>query len=186
MNKCERCQKREASIIVTGDGQEQLCVSCFNDRLSKDLGVQLESMPEEIVVNDHSKTRRKFVVQQRLYPNGLFLEATEDIEYGYQFAVHGEIDCNQEELFQKLVEKVKHGVHKKFTKVGKFLNGQTYHSIIGDEVVGRIDHDERRSSEPMIVIDGQPYTWVQLGEMVKSYEGFQLQIKFFDMTDDVE
>jgi len=143
-------------------------------------------MPEEIAVNDYTGTRRNFTVQERLYPTGIFLEASENIEYGYQFAVHGELECNQTELFQKLVDKVKHGVSKRFTEVGEFPNGQKFHSIINDEVVGRIDHDEMSSSFPMIVIDGQPYTWEQLGEMVKSFEGFQFQIKFFDKTDDVE
>jgi len=186
MNKCDRCQDREATVIVTDDWQERLCLSCFNEMVSEEIGVQLESMPEEIVVNDYSGTRRNFMVQQRLYPTGITLEAVEDIEYGYQFAVHGEIDCNQKELFQNLIEKVKCGVCQRFTEVGKFPSGQTYHSIIGDEMVGRIDHDESSSSVPMIVIDGQPYTWEQLGRMVKSFEGFQLQIKFFDETDDVQ
>lgn len=186
MNKCDRCLDREASIILTDEGQEQLCGSCFNDMVSEEIGVMLETMPEEIVVNDFSGTRRNFTVQQRLHPNGIFLEATEGLEYGYQFAVHGELECNQKELFQKLVDKVKVGVSKQYTEAGEFPNGQTYHSIIDDEVVGRIGHDERKLSVPMIVVDGQPYTWEQLGEMVKSYEGFQFQMKFFDQTDDVE
>lgn len=186
MNKCERCQDREATIILTEDGQEQICVICFNELVSEEIGVMLEPMPEEIVVNDYSGTRRIFTVQQQLYPNGIFLMAAEDIEYGYQFAVHGELECNQTELFQKLVDKVNRCVSKRYTKAGEFPNGQKYHSIINDEVVGRIDHDEMNTSVPMIVIDGKHYTWEQLGEMVKSFEGFQFQMKFFDMTDDVE
>ena len=113
------------------------------------------------------------------------MEATENIEYGYEFAVHGELECNQTELYERLVDKVKRGVSKRFIKVGEFPNGQKYQSIIDDEVVGRIDHDEMSPSSPMVVIDGQPYTWEQFGEMVKSFEGFQIQMKFFDMTDDV-
>lgn len=126
------------------------------------------------------------MLQQRLYPNGIFLQAAEDLEYGYWFAVNGELECDQPELLEKLIEKVKSGVAKRFTKDGHFPNGQTYHSIIEDEIVGRIDHDENSQSVPMIVIDGKPYTWEQLGEMVKSFEGFQIQVKFFDETDDVE
>ncbi|MBT2689236.1 hypothetical protein J7I93_13670 [Bacillus sp. ISL-47] len=183
MNMCDRCQDKVATIILTDDWQERLCGDCFNDMVSAEMGVMLEAMPEEIAVNDYSGTRRNFTVQRRLYPNGIFLEAVADIEYGYQFAVDGELECNQSELFQKLIDKVKRGVSKRFIKVGEFPNGQKYHSIIDDEVVGRIDHDEMSSSVPMIVIDGQPYTWEQLGEMVKSYEGFQIQMKFFDMTD---
>ncbi|WP_179886470.1 hypothetical protein [Bacillus sp. es.034] len=48
-----------------------------------------------------------------------------------------------------------------------------------------MDYDEF-SSASVIVIDGKPYTWEQLGEIVSSFEGFQIQMKFFDMTDDVE
>lgn len=65
--------------------------------VSEEIGVMLETVPEEIVVNDFSGIRRNFTVQQRLYPNGIFLEATEDLEYGYMFAVHGELECNQTE-----------------------------------------------------------------------------------------
>jgi hypothetical protein len=186
MYKCDRCLDREAEINVTDEVQERLCNSCFNDMVSEEIGVMLEAMPEEIVVKDFSGTRRNFLVQQRLYPNGIFLEAAEDLEYGYQFAMHGELDCNQAELFQRLVDKVMAGVSQRYIKAGEFPSGQVYHSIIDDVVVGRVDHDEMDSSVPMVVIDGRPYTWEQLGEMVKSYEGFQFYMKFFDQTDDVE
>lgn len=186
MNKCDRCLDREATIIVTDEGQVQLCGRCYSDMVSEEIGVMLETMPEEVVVNDFSGTRRNFKIQQRLEPNGIFLEATETLEYGYEFAVHGELNCDQAELFLNLVDKVKIGVSKRYIEAGKFPNGQTYHSIIGDEVAGRIDYDEKGSTGPMIVVDGRPYTWEQLGKMVESYEGFQFQIKFFDKIDDVE
>ncbi|WP_377887510.1 hypothetical protein [Alkalihalobacillus sp. R86527] len=186
MNKCDRCRDREATILFTDDWQEWLCNRCFNKMISEEIGVTLETMPEEIEVNDHSGTRRNFTVQQRLYPNGIFIDATEGTEFGYQFAVHGELECNQTELFEKLKDKVQRGVAKRFTKVGEYPGGQKYSAIIDDEVVGHIDYDEMSSSTPMIVIDGQPYTWEQLGEMVNSFEGFQFQMKFYDKTDDVE
>lgn len=136
-------------------------------------------MPEKITVYDYAGTARNFSVQPRLYPNGILLEAAEDIEYGYRFAVHGELDCNQTELFQKLADKVEHRVSIRYTKTGKFPNGQKYHSIIANEAVGHIDHEEMSPSVPKVVIDGQPYTWEQFGEMVKSFEGFQFQMKLF-------
>ncbi|WLR55379.1 hypothetical protein LC048_24470 [Mesobacillus subterraneus] len=186
MYKCNRCFDREAKIIVTDEGQERLCNRCFNDMVSEEIGVMLETMPEEIVVNDFSGTRRDFTVQQRLYPNGIFLEAVEDLEYGYQYSVHGELDCNQTELFHKLVNKVKLNVSKRYTKAGEFRNGQKYLSIIDDEVGGRIDYDDSNPSVPMVVVDGRPYTWEQLGEMIMRFEGFQFKMNFFDQTDEVE
>ncbi|WP_439108359.1 DUF7713 domain-containing protein [Alkalihalophilus pseudofirmus] len=32
----------------------------------------------------------------------------------------------------------------------------------------------------------EAYIWDELGQMVKSFEGFQVQMKFFDMTDDID
>ncbi|WP_152446034.1 hypothetical protein [Bacillus sp. THAF10] len=58
-----------------------------------------------------------------------------------------------------------------------FPNGQKYHSIAEDELVGRIDYDDSNPSVPMVVIDGHPYTWEQLGRMAMSYEGSFLIIR---------
>lgn len=186
MNKCDRCQDKEATILLTNGGQERLCVSCYNEIMAEEVGVMLETIPAEIALYDFNGTSRNFMLQQHLYPNGIFMQAAEDLEYGYRFAVHGELECDQTELLETLIEKVKSGVSKRFIKDGQFPNGQPYHSIVDDELVGRIDHDENSPSVSMIVIDGKPCTWEQLGEMVKSFEGFQIQIKFFDETDDVE
>lgn len=88
MNKCDRCQDKEATILLTSDGQERLCVSCYNEIIAEEVGVMLETIPAEIAVYDYNGTRRNFMLQQRLYPNGVFLQAAEDLEYGYWFAVH--------------------------------------------------------------------------------------------------
>ncbi|MCT8137592.1 hypothetical protein H1D32_07430 [Anaerobacillus sp. CMMVII] len=49
-----------------------------------------------------------------------------------------------------------------------------------------MDYDEANEDKPLVSIDGKPYTWEQLGQMVRAYEGFQIQVKMADMTDDVE
>ncbi|QFT90843.1 hypothetical protein FIU87_19535 [Bacillus sp. THAF10] len=117
MKKCDCCQDREATIRVTGDWEEWLCLRCYNEEVSNELDVTLATMPEELAVKDYAGVRRSIHVHQRLHSNGIFLEAVEDIAFGYEFAVHGELDCQQAELFQKLVEKVKSGVSKRYTKV---------------------------------------------------------------------
>nr|WP_154676062.1 hypothetical protein [Bacillus dakarensis] len=38
---------------------------------------------------------RTFYVERPLDTEGIFLEAAENIEFGYKFAVHGELNCNQ-------------------------------------------------------------------------------------------
>lgn len=54
MNMCDRCQNREATIVLTDINQEHLCDRCFNEMVSEEIGVRLETMPEDIKVNDHS------------------------------------------------------------------------------------------------------------------------------------
>ena len=55
MKKCDRCGIREATIILTDVWQERLCDRCFNQVVSDEIGVKLESMPKEIEVTDNLK-----------------------------------------------------------------------------------------------------------------------------------
>lgn len=55
-----------------------------------------------------------------------------------------------------------------------------------DIIVGRLDYDETNENTPLVIIDGKPYTWEQLGEMIGAFEGFQIQVKMADMMDDLK
>ncbi|MCD8510410.1 MAG: hypothetical protein LRY73_11470 [Bacillus sp. (in: Bacteria)] len=187
MSLCDVCKKVEGKITISGEGERHTyCFDCHNEQMADELGVSLETQPKALSVTDFQGVRRDFAIIQHLDPIGISMEAEEHIEFGYQFAVHGELDCNQNELFQQLVDKVKHGVRKAYLKKGVFPNGQPMEYIKGDEVVGRIDYDEAGYATPMVVIDGKPYTWEQFGRLVSSYEGFQFKLKMYDSTDEVE
>ncbi|MBA2175373.1 hypothetical protein H0266_10755 [Halobacillus locisalis] len=47
---------------------------------------------EELVLQDAVGEWRNFGIHQHLSEVGLFLEEAEADEYGYQFAVHGELE----------------------------------------------------------------------------------------------
>lgn len=185
---CVRCGKREGQIVMKSDSPftEHMCFHCHNELMSEEINANLESQPESISIQDSQGISRHFKIVQRLLPMGIFIEAEETIECGYKFVVHGELDCDQSKLFQKLIEKIKQGVAVKHVKTESFPNGQVLNSFIKKEIVGRIEYDENREVMPLVIIDGKPYTWDQLGEMMMSIEGFQVQLKIFDITDDVE
>ncbi|MDC3418573.1 DUF7713 domain-containing protein [Aquibacillus salsiterrae] len=186
MGLCDVCNKNEVKITMAHtDGDERLCLHCYNEQMVDMLGVELESHLESFSVNDDTGVRRNFVVSQKLDPIGIFIEAKETIEYGYRFVVHGEVDCNQSELFQQLIDKVNHGVAKSYLTTSSSPSGFESESIIDDDVVGRLEYDGPDRG-PLVIIDGKPYTWEQLGDMVMSFEGFQFKLKMFDPTDDVE
>lgn len=187
INKCDRCKKQEATISLTPDsGYESLCMGCFNEMTSNDLELTLEKQPETISVQDHQGVSRHFKIEQRLLPIGLFLEAEETIRYGYKFAVHGELDCNQSALFQELVDKVKRGISKQYVKEHFFPSGHKLNSMVSDHIVGRIEYNEESEDVPLMIIDGRPYTWDELGKIMMSDEGFQLQMKIIDITNGAE
>ncbi len=187
MSKCEWCNQQEANIIMTyEDENEQLCLNCYNKQMEDELHVNLAPHPDSFSVKDANGKSRVFYVNARLDPVGIFMEAGEKVEYGYLFEVHGELDCDQAELYTKLVDKVKRGIATTYVVDHRFPNGQLIKSIKEDQVVGRVEWDPSNQDCPLVVIDGKPYTWEQLGQMVKSFEGFQIQLKMFDRTDEVE
>jgi hypothetical protein len=49
-----------------------------------------------------------------------------------------------------------------------------------------LEYDETSDGTPLIIIDGKPFTWEDVGKMLMAFEGFQIKLKMFDVTDDVE
>lgn len=187
MSICDSCKKQEVKIIMTyEDGKEHFCMACYNKQMETELNMKLAKQPDSFSVNDHIGQSRSFHVQIKLDPIGIFMEAEEQVDDGYSFAVHGELDCNQAELFAKLVDKVKRGIETTYVTEMGTPDGYQIQSIKDDKVVGRLDYDKWNEEGPLVVIDGKPYTWEQLGRLVRQFEGFQFQIKFFDRTDEVE
>jgi hypothetical protein len=187
MSMCERCKEREAMMILTREnGEDRMCLPCYNRWMEDELDFELEYVPEVFTVMDWSGKSREFSVSRRLDPLGIFLEAFEGKEDGYRFAVHGELNGDQEEMYYELVAKTKRGVTTSYIKASHFPTGEKVDTLRGDELTGRLLYDSTSSGEPMVVIDGKPYSWEQVGQMMRSFEGFQIQMKIFDMTDDVE
>lgn len=47
-------------------------------------------------------------------------------------------------------------------------------------------HAETSDGSPLVIIDGKPFTWEEVGKMLMAYEGFQIKVKMYDITDDVD
>ena len=177
MNTCSQCGKQDAMITLTTETEQRsLCRDCYNEVLSIELGVQLIDLPDSIIVKDSEGIRHYFYVRPELFHQGIRLEAGENDFYGYRFEVFGELDCDQEELFQKLYDKVKDGVSRKYINQKVLPGGHTYQTMPDDELVGRIEYNEEDPDVPLVIIDGKPYNWEEIGNMMRSYEGFQFHL----------
>ncbi|WP_462410369.1 DUF7686 domain-containing protein [Neobacillus sp. Marseille-QA0830] len=187
MNLCERCELAEAKIVLGMESiSMHLCSNCYNELMAEELDMKLEQLPDTFSWKDAQGMSRTFHVDRRIHPNGVYLEAAEANEFGYRFAVHGELDCDQLDLFTKLMAKTRKGLAKQHVGTNVYPNGHAYYSMIGDQIIGYIEHDETSDGTPLVIIDGKPFTWEEVGKMIMSYEGFRMKIKMYDITDDVD
>lgn len=188
MSKCEHCESKETKHVlsISKDNSLYLCSDCYNELMAEELGIDVEPMIDSFSLKDYQGTSRTFYVEKKLDPIGIFLEANENKEYGYRFAVHGELNCDQQELLNKLIAKARRGTRKQYVKEGVFPSGQRYNTLATDQIIGLLECDKASDRIPLVIIDGKPFTWDQLGKMLMSYEGFQIKIEMFDETDDVE
>lgn len=119
MYVCNRCDREGATIYLRSedkDGEELLCSGCYNEMLSKELGVALTDHPEPISVRDKGGESRQFTIEKMLNPMGIRLEAAEGTTYGYKFVVDGELECDQNLLFEQLIKKIKCGISTTYIK----------------------------------------------------------------------
>ncbi|MBS4219006.1 hypothetical protein KHA96_11835 [Bacillus sp. FJAT-49711] len=184
MNKCEQCGSDDVRISITaGESMSVLCLNCYNEQMAKELEVEMEPLTETFTLNDFQGVSRTFIVERRIDPIGIFMEAKERGMFGYKFAVHGELYCNQDELLNTLIEKTSKGIEEQQVETKFFPNGQAYNLIKNDYFTGLIEYDENSENTPLVIIDGRPFTWEEVGKMLKAYEGFQIKIKCYDFTD---
>ena len=57
---------------------------------------------------------------------------------------------------------------------------------MNDQFSGLIEYDEASEGSPLIIIDGKPFTWEEVGKMLMAYEGFQIKLKIYEFSDDIE
>lgn len=94
----------------------------------------------------------------------------------------GYIDCNQKELFEKLIAKVEKEMSR------KQLDPETrYKDLITDSAIGEFEWDEdSEDNVPKFTIYGKELSWIEFGRIINKYEGFRFKIEVFDKTDDID
>ncbi|MDI6880520.1 MAG: hypothetical protein QMC95_16915 [Desulfitobacteriaceae bacterium] len=192
MSLCEICKTNAVRVHLTISEEKTLhiCMECNNNLTAEFMGIDLE--PFEPGIYEFSGVRcnkHKFDIERNVNPMGIGYEAsevTEDGRPGFRVAVMDSVDCNQQLLLEKLKAKIKTTIFKRYLKTE--MSPYTGKQIIikKNEVAGRLEYNDENDKFPKLVIDGQEFSWEELGRMLNSYEGFQFQLKVFDITDDIE
>jgi hypothetical protein len=181
-SKCGACGKMLGSfesITVAGVGDR--CYPCFNREMADRLSVDFDSTPlQPIVVPDLDGTPHTFQIRSMLVATGHEMEAleiTNDGQLGYCFRVLGELEIEAWELFSKLYESMRREMSKRCVECTE----RGWQIAADQHVRGRIEWDPETNGElPLIVIDGKPFTWEQVGRMLMTFEGFTLDARVED------
>jgi hypothetical protein len=99
--------------------------------------------------------------------------------YGYEFKVMGPEESDALALFQELFNRMREGLGRRYlesTDIGLRL-------VERDRLQGRIEMDCDRG-EPVLVVDGRPRSWEEIGRLLLSYEGWNVGIEILDSIEE--
>lgn len=182
---CRNSTPTHRSVHVTGRGD--LCFSCFNDEMATMIGVDFDNTRlAEVVLEDSVGKSRTFDIVSRLCATGHVMEAIELREgdaRGYAFAVLAGFEVDAMTLFGELYERMRQGLATRHLRKGE-LGWQLTEE---DRLTGRIEWDDASNGEvPSVVVDGETFTWDQVGRMLMAYEGFVVEMKVRDRIEIVD
>jgi len=121
-----------------------------------------------------------FKFRSMLVPTGYKMEALEIIDNpheGYRFAILGDFEADPWKLFQRLYAKMRREIARRHVHRTEF----GWQLAWDQRLVGRIEPDLSSDLRmPLVVIDGKPFTWAQVGHMLMTFEGFTLEAQIKD------
>ena len=181
--KCEICSTVTVRVRF---GNQSLCMDCYNALMAAEFGIELPELSKTFVANDANGVKRIFEVKRQLTGAAILLTARERWEHGYEFAVDGELDVDQHKLFEQLRGKTTRGISETYLGKGKFPSGEPYTYVKQHHLKGVLSYDSDNPEGPLVIIDGKPYTWNEVGHLLQAFEGFQVKMMMKDLADELE
>ena len=136
----------------------------------EEFGVNLPKLPKTSSVDDVNGVQHIFEVERRILGTAIVLTPRERWQHGYEFAVDGELVANQHILFDQLKEKTKRGLSKTYLETGEYPSGQPYITVKDDQMKGVLSYSETDSEASLVIIDGKPYTWKEVGRLLQTFD----------------
>jgi hypothetical protein len=170
-----------ATISVSSRGT--YCSPCYNTWLAAESGVRFDNAElEPVTLRDARGVPHTFRIHSRLAPGaGHVMEAFEEETegFGYQFKVMGPEESDAMALFRELYARMRRGLDRRYLKEGEF----GLQLVEGDALMGRIEMDVN-THEPVLVVDGRPRSWEDIGRLLLSYEGWHVDVQITDAIEE--
>lgn len=184
MDRCDTCDRElayGATISVAGRGT--YCSPCYNAWMAERAGVRFDNTEfEPVTLRDATGEPHTFRIHSRLALGaGHVMEALEEEAggYGYQFKVMGPEESDAMALFLELFSRIRDGLGRRYLKESDL--GLRF--VEQDRLEGRIERDSD-AGEPILVVDGRPRSWSEIGRLLLSYEGWRVGIEILDSIDE--
>jgi len=178
---CKRILRPDDSLSVAGVGHR--CYRCFNDETADQLGVAFDNTAiAPFAITDVDGVRHRFEIRSMLVATGHAMQAREvgkpGARGGYRFEILGDLEADAHDLFRRLRDRIRQALsvrHVEETENGWQLTRP--HRLNG---VIEWDPD---GDLPLLIVDGRPFTWDQIGRMLIAFEGFTLNAAVQDTTE---
>ena len=180
---CRKILRAHDSISIAGVGAR--CYRCFNDETADQLGVDFDNtaMPP-FAVTDVDGVRHRFEIRSMLVPTGHAMYGREigrpGATGGSRFEILGAPEADARDRSLVCASESAKGLsvrHVEETEHGWQLTQP-------QRLRGVIEWDPETSGErPLLIVDGRPFTWDQVGRMLMTFEGFTLDAAVQDTTE---
>jgi hypothetical protein len=188
--RCEDCGRHMPAyemihLTLSETQSRRVCTRCFNTRIA---GVDFEHPNfEPVMLKDASGMSHEFHFTTRHGGAHLAVEAFEVEDghpAGYQFQVLGDPEEEPLAIFLQLFERMRRALARRHIENGD-LGSQIAKSGEGWVLRGQIDWDEDEDGRvPRLVVDGNSYTWDEIGRMLMAFEGFQVKMEVHDKSEE--
>lgn len=134
-------------------------------------------VPKQLSVKGRSGKPVEFEIEFYVFANGMSMIATEMGKLKRRAEVRGDLEDNFDTMFETLKQRIKKALSVKYMEKSGY--------IAGDKAVGYIGYNSENDSCE-IIIDGKPYSWVELGKNIKAREGWNIKIEFGCAGDELD
>jgi hypothetical protein len=184
---CSGCATPVASydgVFLSAEGGTRfLCSRCYNETIAEYLGLHYEHVAfEPVTLEDRDGIPHTFQFRTHIFSDQLSLEALETgPQEGYAFSAIADAEQDLFVTFQRLFERIRRELGRRHIE----REGEGYRITDAAVVRGQITSDPDSGDRmPLLIIDGKPIPWEELGRMVSSYEGFRFKLEIFDRSEE--
>ena len=160
-----------------------MCSRCYNESIAEYLGLDYKHVSFDLLtLQDLDGIPHTFQFRPHIFSDQLSLEALEiGPDEGYEFSVIADVEQDLFITFQTLFERIRRELGRRHIKP----EGNGYQITQDNVVRGQITNDPDSFEQiPLLIIDGKPITWEQLGRMVAPNAGFLFKLEIFDRSEE--